>query len=604
VATAVTPGKTYAAFVNGELLPRCYALSEGRLTVALGGEGKVLLARFGPSGRLDPEFGSGGEATAAVMEGVTALAIDAQGREIVTGEAGRVARFLPDGSLDPSFGSGGVAAIPALQETTLSAVELKPDGTILLGGDQHEHLSATPEGFLVARLGTDGAPDQGFGEGGVVVTRFGSEARGEAGDLSGLGDGRLLLAGTVVPQAPVNGRDQVGVVRYLPGGSVDPGFGSQGIDVFRPRAQAADSLAAAVSVGAGRTVVVGRGGGGAIVARYRSNGRLDGGFGRGGIAAPVSVSGDYFGEGATSVARESGGRFLVGTASHSGGGILRYLPNGRLDPSFGAGGIVHTAPFDGVLALAAAPGGDIVAAGISYDECRLVLARFRPDGALDTAFGGGSGSLQISRGAGPCHPHAVRVAVRPNGNTVVAGSWQYNFVVEVTSGGAIDRGFGRHGRSGVLRVIPDRVRALALDSRGRILVGGTEHKRLQVTRLTSDGYLDRSFGRGGTATTALGKQAEATALALAPDGDVVVAGSAKRQCGAGPECVIAVPLVARYLPDGAPDRGFGRRGVWSAQVGTAANISALAIGPRSITAAGWAARPGTARDALVLRLSG
>jgi hypothetical protein len=65
-----------------------------------------------------------------------------------------------------------------------------------------------------------------------------------------------------------------------------------------------------------------------------------------------------------------------------------------------------------------------------------------------------------------------------------------------------------------------------------------------------------------------------------------------------------MPLVARYLPDGAPDRRFGSRGLWSARIGTAAGLSAVSVGPRSITAVGWAARPGTSRDTLALRLNG
>jgi len=68
------------------------------------------------------------------------------------------------------------------------------------------------------------------------------------------------------------------------------------------------------------------------------------------------------------------------------------------------------------------------------------------------------------------------------------------------------------------------------------------------TAQASPGTLDASFGTGGKVTTSIGGalyDSTGTALALQPDGRIVVAGSAS---GGGTSGF----FVARYLADGAP----------------------------------------------------
>jgi hypothetical protein len=87
---------------------------------------------------------------------------------------------------------------------------------------------------------------------------------------------------------------------------------------------------------------------------------------------------------------------------------------------------------------------------------------------------------------------------------------------------------------------PDTARALVLQGDGRILAAGASGTqkaapRMAVARLRADwvvarytrgGALDRSFGRGGLVVSDLGTGADwAGALAVRPDGKIVVAGS-------------------------------------------------------------------------------
>jgi uncharacterized delta-60 repeat protein len=602
--TMARAGTSYGEFVNMPLLPRVYSLNEGKLTIALSSEKETLLMRLGADGRLDPGFGADGKIySKEYSEPVTALAIDPTGRMVLSSEYGSLARFLPDGNLDPSFGEGGTLHHLPFGSFSLRVVDLTPEGKILLGGNVSEPTTRGPESFLLARLEPDGALDASFGGGsGFVAKTLAPGSHDEALDLVQVSDGDILLAGVFTPAGGFNPSSQIGLVRYAADGSLEQGFGDGGVSITRPRVQSSDEVGDVLPVAGGKTVVVGWGGGGIVVSRYTRSGRPDPTFGREGFAAPVAVSHDYFGERATSVAPYPGGRLLVGTHSRSGGGLLRYLADGRLDPGFGHDGVLATAPFDGVLDVATAPGGDILAVGVEYHECHLILARFHPDGGLDQSFAGGEGQLPVGIGYGPCPRLPARLAVRRDGSIIVAGSWSSRLVV-VSPAGRRNVDFGRHGKHGVGRAIPSRIRTVAVDPRGRILVAGTEDKKFAISRLTPRGFPDRSFGRGGTVLTARGHSAEISALGLEADGSIVAAGISKR-CNDVVFCRDTLPVVAHYLPSGARDRGFAEEGIWSGRIGTAANLGAISLRHHSITAAGWATRPGTSRDLLLLRLRG
>src|SRR5581483_7860800 len=139
--------------------------------------------------------------------------------------------------------------------------------------------------------------------------------------------------------------------------------------------------------------------------RDRRPGGLDPTFGTGGrvwtdlatLATPLrgAVAGDVAlgSSSASAVVVQPDGRIVVGGSTQSGGStafaILRYLPDGRPDPSFGSDGLTVTdfdpATNDAIRSLALLPDGRIVAAGVAGDAA--ALARYRPDGQLDTTFG-------------------------------------------------------------------------------------------------------------------------------------------------------------------------------------------------------------------------
>src|SRR5205823_5199649 len=137
------------------------------------------------------------------------------------------------------------------------------------------------------------------------------------------------------------------------------------------------------------------------VARYNADGSLDTTFGSGGTVTT------NFGPGATyddadGVAIQSDGKIVVAGTCNRGGSdnvfaVARYNADGSLDSTFGSGGTVTTdfglgGSDDSAYAVALQPDGKIVAAGATYlggVPGDFALARYNPDGTLDSTFGGG-----------------------------------------------------------------------------------------------------------------------------------------------------------------------------------------------------------------------
>jgi uncharacterized delta-60 repeat protein len=104
------------------------------------------------------------------------------------------------------------------------------------------------------------------------------------------------------------------------------------------------------------------------------------------VAAAMQSNGDIVVAGTT-----------TGTTAATEFALARFLPNGQLDTTFGQGGLVTTVPtgeFPAVSALLVQPNGQILVAGSAGSGLRKVpsptlLVRYNPDGSLDSTFGTG-----------------------------------------------------------------------------------------------------------------------------------------------------------------------------------------------------------------------
>lgn len=382
-------------------------------------------------------------------------------------------------------------------------------------------------------------------------------------------------------------------------GDLDPTFGTDGVATTAfTEPNDPETFGQALLVDPdGRVVLVGKADGdtrGDVgVVRWLPDGSLDAQFGQYG-----RVQTDLGGhEAAAAVVRDTAGRLVVAGSTQSRDPepvfrcvVIRYLPDGDLDPDFAAGGVLVDAlghEFPSLHDVLVEPDGKLVvlgsAAGVPSNE---FLARFWPSGLLDQSFGtGGISNLDLA----DRRISSFRFARRVDGGFALAGSTlplagsESTFsLIGCTPTGQLDPGFGASGLATAsfgqaqeaasnLQVLPDG-RLLAVGGSAADSSGGSP-SRFAVARFLPSGALDPSFGSGGTVTTAFTAQAGAAAVDISTDGRFVVAGTVLL----GTEFGVAL---ARYLPDGQLDSTFG----------TGGQVETLA-GMRSVSVAGAVLQP-------------
>jgi uncharacterized delta-60 repeat protein len=385
-------------------------------------------------GDLDRTFGDNGIALTDVAGGAggNGSALQPNGKIVVVGAANLAAnpvflvvRFTKNGRLDPSFGGGdGIVrtSFPGGNPQAQS-VAIEPDGDIVVAGGNGAQ-------FAVARYQRDGDLDQSFSGDGKVVTSFpGGSASAYA--VAVQPNGSIVTGGAL---SPPSGANQVfALARYLPGGRLDPSFGTGGL-VLTPFGGPDDLSQINALVVTPQGIVAGgvmdnpfAGGGALALARYGvGNGGLDPSFGGDGkVETPLGQE-----AGASALARAPGGRIVAGGAAQLQPGqgdrfvLARYLTGGSLDTGFGEAGIVTTpSPTDDGSAqgLVRQPSGQLVAAGTANrpSSSAFMLARYLPGGQIDSSFGGdGIVTTQVSPGG---LDSASGVLMQPRGRIVATG---------------------------------------------------------------------------------------------------------------------------------------------------------------------------------------
>ncbi|MFL5732975.1 MAG: dockerin type I domain-containing protein [Chloroflexia bacterium] len=315
-----------------------------------------------------------------------------------------------------------------------------------------------------------------------------------------------------------------------------------------------------------------------------SSGDLDPTFAYGGgIAVDFGGTDDM----AYGMALQSGGRIvLAGEArpnpqSFTDFALIRLSPDGDIDTGFGIGGGVSTSfnPFFGSGARAVAVQSDdkIVAVGFGRNPARahdtFAIARYNADGSLDTAFGNGGKVLTAidpQTGAGR-DDIAHAVAFAPGDKIVVAGvtgGFLADFAVaRYNSDGSLDTTFGNGGI--VITDIggEDSANAVAVQPDGKILVGGegwtsgSSQQNFTLVRYNTNGSLDTSFSGGIVTTDFRGGSDRAYGIVTRPDGKIVLGGTAQISGGCNPNpCERYGFALAQYNSNGTLDTGFGDGG--------------------------------------------
>ena len=309
--------------------------------------------------------------------------------------------------------------------------------------------------------------DPTFGIGGKVTTDLGRSAD-SANAVAVQADGKLVVVGQTFKNNDSSEKD-FAVARYNTDGTLDSTFGHRG----RVRTDFPTLAAAASSVVIqpdGKIVVAGGAyplftfAGDFKVVRYNSNGSLDRSFGSGGIVTTFFPAGSF----AFAVALQSDGKIIAagthfadfnpGDMSDTDFALARYNPDGSLDSTFGNGGTVTTDFFgteDDVFSVLIQPDGKIVAVGSANDPADFydfAAVRYLSNGTLDTTFGvGGKVSTDFGHRG---FDQALSAALQSDGKIVAAGfatsvdGIRENFgVARYTSSGVLDTTFSSDGKT-------------------------------------------------------------------------------------------------------------------------------------------------------------
>lgn len=378
-----------------------------------------------------------------------------------------------------------------------------------------------------------GALDTSFSGNGIqTIFTGGATAQAVAIDAQD----RILVAGYTF-----GADDDVAVARLRPGGALDSSFSGDGR--VRIDLGASDHALDVATAPGGEIVVVGQRttvhGSSLFVLRLGSGGGRDRSFGGDGVV--ITNFGRRFAH-ANAVAVQANGKIVVG-GSVSGGGhenwtIARYLPGGALDPSFGGDGrVTMSLSMSGeqIQDLVVRPTA-ILAGGYAESAYlpMFAVAKLHLDGSRVAAFGT-RGVRLVNLGVGA--DSAYGLTVQADGKPVLAGYASQNGradwgVVRLHAGGGSDGSFGGDGVvTTAFTSAYELAAAVAMQPDGRILVVGKARgpsgtDDLAVVRYRTDGGLNRSFsGKGRALFNPFGENDAARDIVV-HNGRIIVVGDA------------------------------------------------------------------------------
>jgi len=260
---------------------------------------------------------------------------------------------------------------------------------------------------------------------------------------------------------------------------------------------------------------------------------------------------------------------------------------GDLDPGFNGTGkrVIDFGGDDTANAVAIQPDGKILIAG-SGPTHGFTIIRLNHDGSLDLGFGGSGTGMKSFDFGGSATANAM--ALQPDGKIVVAGNFMKsstNFdaaVARLNSDGTPDTTFGATAwRDLDFGGADDTAVGVAVQTDGKIVLaarGGTSGAIFIVARLTSSGHFDGTFtANRGWDTVPGTSPGEAQAVALQPDGKILVAGDTYP--GGRPTGNHFDMTVARLTTDGNPDFDFNGNGVRNIDSGVDEGGRAVAVQP-------------------------
>ena len=438
------------------------------------------IARFNADGTLDTIFNTGGGANAAIL----AVALQSDGKIVIGGAftsfnnqiANRIVRLNPNGSIDSSFGTA------VAFNNQINDILILPEGKIIVGG------SFSISSSSLVRLNNNGTLDSSS----VIFS-------GAVYTIASAPDGKIVVGGEF-------GQPRSGIARLNSDGTLD--------STFNPSTGPSSSIFKSVVQPNGKVLVAGsfttfNGTATDGLVRLNDNGTVDTTFE---ITNQIPSIGDLEVNG---LALQPDGKILAGFYNISLDEIAdvrRFNPDGSPDTTFNTNTGVSLTAID-VNALA---DGKILVAGYFVtlnNQPHLHLARLNPNGTLDNTFNPAASAVGI----------VYAVKRQADGKIIIGGDFDYvngvarRAVARLNSDGTLDTTFN------VSAGISGDVYALEIQPDGKIIIGGLFGGDLTfpayaAARINSNGSFDVNLNNGGSFITV------AYAVALQTDGKILVGG--------------------------------------------------------------------------------
>lgn len=529
-----------------------------------------------------------------------------------------VSHYFADGDKDNAFGAGGYSQPITITEPKAA---LQQDGKIVVAGNVYDPATRRSD-FGITRLTASGLVDKSFGAAGYRQIDFsGDDDRVSAVALQP--NGKILVGGQAYD--PSTGYSDFAIVRLNANGALDKSFDGDG-KLTTDFAGFYDDLEGLAVMPDGKIIA-----GGTtynpetfrssmIAARYNADGSPDESFSGDGKQT-TNFSGNS--ASANAVAVQADGKIvLAGTvgeefATPTSFALVRYNTNGSLDAGFNGDGKATTDFGDTInvaTAIAIQADGKIVVGGYAYnpksDRNDFAIAKFNSNGTLDKGFNK-DGRVRTDYDKGS--DEITSIVLLPDGKLFASGTVfnqkesSIDYAVALyRADGKLEHKFGHKGFvTGYFEGGDSRINAVAVQPDGKIIVAGSAFVQktlgdFAIARFNANGTPDKTFGNDGMVTTDfLDNYDEALSIAIQPDGKIVVAGVAFNDDTFGNEIA-----VARYLPDGSLDKKFAAKGKTTFASknadNTARKVALQADGKIVIAGYSWPFEGGTS-DFLLLR---
>ncbi len=373
-----------------------------------------------------------------------------------------IAAFGNPVTQDTSFNGNGYSIqtiVPYPNYSLGHSFAIQSDGKIVLAGDIVRNSQQNE--FALVRINADGTLDTSFGINGIVSTVVGTSD--SAAKVRIQPDGKILLAG----KSWANGTAyNIMLVRYNSNGTLDTTFNSTGFVSYNINGESYDYAGDIAVQTDGKIVLVGStnpsivANGDILMMRFNPNGTLDPTFDGDGILLITTPSGGSAGQ----IIILSDGKLLVTGYRNDGVKpnflLMRLNPNGTFDTTFGTGGSTTTSVSSDPNYISSTDrqsDGKIVVVGSNY------IARYTPDGILDTSFGTGGSTRVLS----PYETNFIRVTA--GDKILVSSRGAYRF----TANGAPDTHFNNGGfrHMGIINLTCFSS-AVDIQTDGKLLIGG------------------------------------------------------------------------------------------------------------------------------------